>query len=106
MPRKSRIDAAGALHHTIARGIERSPIFKNIGDRTDFAPTSLGNTERDGANFGELLLRDQKCAEKGRPSRQSSGRLSAATDFSDATFLAVMRNSPIQVSGRTCKCST
>ena len=28
MPRKSRIDAAGALHHIIARGIERGKIFK------------------------------------------------------------------------------
>ena len=27
MPRKSRIDAAGALHHIIARGIERGKIF-------------------------------------------------------------------------------
>ncbi len=36
MPRKSRIDAPGALHHVIARGIERSPIFRNNGDRADF----------------------------------------------------------------------
>jgi hypothetical protein len=28
MPRKSRIDAAGALHHIIARGIARGKIFK------------------------------------------------------------------------------
>ena len=28
MPRKSRIDASGALHHIIARGIERSKIFR------------------------------------------------------------------------------
>ncbi|MFC1859402.1 hypothetical protein ACFL9U_15435 [Thermodesulfobacteriota bacterium] len=27
MPRKSRIDAPGALHHIISRGIERSEIF-------------------------------------------------------------------------------
>jgi REP element-mobilizing transposase RayT len=36
MPRKSRIDAPGALHHIIARGIERSPIFRNNQDRADF----------------------------------------------------------------------
>ncbi len=36
MPRKSRIDAPGALHHIMARGIERSPIFKNDFDRDDF----------------------------------------------------------------------
>jgi hypothetical protein len=27
MPRKSRIDISGALHHIIARGIERRRIF-------------------------------------------------------------------------------
>ena len=36
MPRKARIDATGALHHIIARGIERRPIFKDDGDRNDF----------------------------------------------------------------------
>ena len=36
MPRKSRIDAAGALHHVITRGIERSKIFRNDSDCDDF----------------------------------------------------------------------
>jgi REP element-mobilizing transposase RayT/lambda repressor-like predicted transcriptional regulator len=36
MPRKSRIDAPGALHHIIARGIERSRIFENNADRDNF----------------------------------------------------------------------
>jgi len=36
MPRKSRIDASGALHHIIARGIERSRIFENNADRDNF----------------------------------------------------------------------
>lgn len=36
MPRKARIDAAGALHHIIVRGIERRKIFRNDTDRTDF----------------------------------------------------------------------
>ena len=36
MPRKSRIDAPGALHHIIVRGIERSEIFKDNIDRNDF----------------------------------------------------------------------
>ena len=36
MPRKSRIDAPGALHHIIARGIERSKIFENNADRDNF----------------------------------------------------------------------
>lgn len=36
MPRKSRIDAAGAVHHVVVRGIERSPIFKDSKDYENF----------------------------------------------------------------------
>lgn len=36
MPRKARIDAPGALHHIITRGIEGRPIFQNAADREDF----------------------------------------------------------------------
>jgi len=36
MPRKSRIDAPGALHHIIARGIERRDVFKDDFDRNNF----------------------------------------------------------------------
>ena len=36
MPRKARIDAPGALHHIIARGIDRRSIFKSDTDRDDF----------------------------------------------------------------------
>jgi putative transposase len=36
MPRKARIDAPGALHHIICRGIERRKLFFNDDDRDDF----------------------------------------------------------------------
>lgn len=36
MPRKARIDAPGALHHIIARGIERRKIFYDNFDRDNF----------------------------------------------------------------------
>lgn len=36
MPRKSRIDAAGALHHIIARGIDRGKIFQDPTDKGNF----------------------------------------------------------------------
>jgi REP element-mobilizing transposase RayT len=36
MPRQSRIDAPGALHHIIVRGIERKRIFVDDKDREDF----------------------------------------------------------------------
>ena len=36
MPRQARIDAPGALHHIIARGIERRRIFRTRKDYLDF----------------------------------------------------------------------
>ena len=36
MPRRSRIDTTGALHHIMVRGIERGTIFRNDTDRNHF----------------------------------------------------------------------
>lgn len=36
MPRKSRIDAPGALHHVIAKAIDRQQIFRDDTDRRNF----------------------------------------------------------------------
>jgi putative transposase len=36
MPRKARVDAPGALHHLIVRGIERKEIFQGDADRDSF----------------------------------------------------------------------
>ena len=36
MPRQARIDAPGAIHHVIVRGIERCTIFRDDTDRFDF----------------------------------------------------------------------
>jgi putative transposase len=36
MPRQPRLDAPGALHHIIGRGIERTRIFRTDQDREDF----------------------------------------------------------------------
>ena len=36
MPRKARLDAPGALHHIVVRGIERRKIFYDDIDRDDF----------------------------------------------------------------------
>ena len=36
MPRGPRLDAPGVVHHVIARGIERSKIFRTDDDREDF----------------------------------------------------------------------
>jgi len=42
MPRQARIDAPGALHHVIIRGIERRAIFKDNQDKDNFV-NRLGN---------------------------------------------------------------
>jgi REP element-mobilizing transposase RayT len=57
MPRQSRIDAPGALHHIIARGIERKKIFTDGVDRDNFL-NRLGNilTETQTACFSWALL--------------------------------------------------
>ncbi len=36
MPRKSRLNAPGTLHHGIIRGIERRPIVDDDKDREEF----------------------------------------------------------------------
>jgi putative transposase len=36
MPKKSRIDAAGAIHHVMVRGIERGVVFRGDTDGHDF----------------------------------------------------------------------
>ncbi len=57
MPRQSRIDAPGSLHHIIARGIERKRIFTDGVDRDNFL-NRLGNilTETQTACFSWALL--------------------------------------------------
>lgn len=36
MPRSARLDVLGVVHHVMARGIERSPIFRDDRDREEF----------------------------------------------------------------------
>ena len=69
MPRKARIDAPGALHHIICRGIERRKIFDNHADRDNFLER-LGNILKETStpcygwalipNHFHLLLRSGK----------------------------------------------
>lgn len=42
MPRKSRIDGLGALHHIMARGIERCKIFEDNTNRNNFLDRFAG----------------------------------------------------------------
>ncbi len=50
MPRGPRLDAPGALHHVIVRGIERRNIFRSDGDRADFVQRLERVWERTGLN--------------------------------------------------------
>ena len=50
MPCKARIDAPGALHHTIVRGIERRRIFSDDRDRDNFVER-LGEIVSDTETF-------------------------------------------------------
>ena len=57
MPRQPRIDAPGALHHVLIRGIERKKIFKDDADRENFLDR-LGRilAETSTACYGWALL--------------------------------------------------
>ena len=48
MPRGPRLDAPGCLHHVIARGIERRPLFADDADREDLVARLAGLAERTG----------------------------------------------------------
>jgi hypothetical protein len=64
MPRKSRIDAAGALHHIIARGIDRRKIIQDDNDRNNFLERLGGIlTETQTRCYGgQLVQRGEKIA--------------------------------------------
>jgi putative transposase len=50
MPRRSRIDAPGALHHIICRGINRKAVFQDDHDRDDFLERLGDNLEESGTS--------------------------------------------------------
>ncbi|MBP1687778.1 MAG: hypothetical protein H6Q33_3921 [Deltaproteobacteria bacterium] len=66
MPRAPRLDAPGAMHHVMIRGLERRVIFRDAPDRRDFLNRLGTACERTGArvlawallpNHAHLLLR-------------------------------------------------
>lgn len=58
MPRQSRIDAPGALHHIIARGIGCRNIFNDDQDRDNFVDRlkTFLNRQKRAAMRGRLSL--------------------------------------------------
>jgi hypothetical protein len=71
MPRKSRIDAPGALHHVIIRGIERWKIFQSDYDRKNVIK-----------RLAELILLKSawECVQKGVRNRKAKVNISYMTD--------------------------
>jgi hypothetical protein len=70
MPRKARIDAPGALHHIIVRGIERRRIFSDDQDRDNFIER-LGDIliETQTVCFAWALIPNQKNKGVGKTKR-------------------------------------
>ncbi len=63
MPRKARIDAPGALHHIIGRGIERRKIFLDDVDRGNFVQR-LGMISSDTGKGTELGISETSAGRK------------------------------------------
>ena len=57
MPRKARLDAPGAVHHIIIRGIERRKIFRSDSDRSDFIKRFAGIVNETDAKAPDGLCR-------------------------------------------------
>jgi len=90
MPRKARIDAPGALHHVIIRGIERRKIFRSDDDRKDFLnrlSALIPETKTDCfawaiiPNHVLLLLRSGMAPVSVLMSRLLTGYVARGTDF-------------------------
>ena len=57
MPRHARLDAPGALHHIMVRGIDKSNIFRDEEDKTRFLERShIGDVVTYIAKLLTLLL--------------------------------------------------
>ena len=79
MPRSSRLDAPGVLHHVMGRGIERKEIFIDNKDREDFI-TRLAALADDGSMdiYAFALLPNHfhlLCKTKKRPLSSSMRKL-------------------------------
>jgi len=59
MPRKSRVDAPGAVHHIIIRGIEEHSIFRDDVDRNWFVDKLSATLKDTGtACYAWVLMRN------------------------------------------------
>ena len=94
MPRSSRLDAPGALHHVMGRGIERKEIFIDNKDRGDFI-TRLTTLADDGSMdiYAFALLPNHfhlLCKTKKRPLSSSMRKLLTDTLSDSIAVTSVM----------------
>jgi putative transposase len=51
MPRQTRLDLSGALHHITARGINQANLVYDDEDKTQFIERLLQKVQREGGSF-------------------------------------------------------
>ena len=65
LPRRTRIDAPGALHHIVIRGIERKAIFKDDADRSTISrATQRVNRDPELLSTTKTIQRELKLGKK------------------------------------------
>jgi putative transposase len=61
MPRQARLDAPGALHHVMVRGIDKSAIFKDDQDRSLFLDRLAKNVNEAQSSIYAWALMETHC---------------------------------------------
>ena len=80
MPRQARIDAPGALHHIVIRGIERRGIFEDDEDRKDFLERLSGLLQEvDRSSVSRAVQRVEKDPDLIAAARRILGLLGSET---------------------------
>jgi putative transposase len=104
MPRKARIDAPGALHHIVCRGIEKRKIFADDTDRDEFVRRLAAVVKETQTfcyawalmpNHFHLLLRTGAAPiTTVMPGRSTAGTGASGTSFTTATNPSSARRMP------------
>jgi REP element-mobilizing transposase RayT len=71
MPRLSRLDAPGVLHHVIGRGIERRKIFLNGNDYDDFIERLGEAAQEDSIDIYAWAMMPNHCPSAGKDKKQA-----------------------------------
>ncbi len=71
MPRRTRLDTPGTLHHVIVRGIEKHRIVRDVADRKDFIKrlAKLSTNTKTGIYAWALMTNHAQLCKKGNRRR-------------------------------------